>query len=66
MYKEKTVNNSSSGIGFFGLLAIVFITLKLTGFITWPWILILSPLWIGFLLVVFFVIAVALIQLMYG
>jgi len=36
---------SSGGIGFFGLLTIVFITLKLTGFINWNWIWVLSPLW---------------------
>ena len=36
---------SSGGIGFFGLLTIVFITLKLTGFINWSWVWVLSPLW---------------------
>jgi len=41
-------NNSSGGIGVFGLLAIVFITLKLTGVISWSWWLITSPLWGGF------------------
>jgi hypothetical protein len=44
-------SSSSGGIGFVGLLTIVFITLKLTGHITWPWIWVLSPLWIGFALV---------------
>ena len=41
-------NNSSTqsgGIGFFGLLTIVFITLKLTGYITWSWLWVLAPLW---------------------
>lgn len=41
-------NNSSTqsgGIGFFGLLAIVFITLKLMGYITWSWWWVLAPLW---------------------
>ena len=41
-------NNSttqSGGIGFFGLLAIVFITLKLMGYITWSWWWVLAPLW---------------------
>lgn len=32
-------------IGFLGLLTIVFITLKLTGFITWSWWLVLLPLY---------------------
>jgi hypothetical protein len=36
---------SSSGIGFFGLLTIVFIVLKLCGIITWSWWWILSPIW---------------------
>lgn len=37
--------NQSGGIGFFGLLAIVFITLKLTGYIAWSWWWVLAPLW---------------------
>lgn len=38
-------NNSSSGIGFFGLLGIVFIILKLTEVINWEWWIVLSPIW---------------------
>lgn len=38
---------SSGGIGFPGLLTVLFIGLKLTGHITWPWIWILSPMWIS-------------------
>jgi len=34
----KTMSSSSSGgIGFSGLLTVLFIGLKLTGQITWPW-----------------------------
>lgn len=44
-------NNTSSGIGFTGLLTIVFITLKLLGIIKWSWIWVLSPLWICFLII---------------
>jgi len=46
------VNNSaaasskSSGIGFAGLLTILFIGLKLTGIISWSWLWVLSPIWI--------------------
>ena len=42
-------NNSalSGRIGFTGLLALVFITLKLTGVINWPWLWVLAPLWIS-------------------
>ena len=44
-------SSSSGGIGFVGLLTIVFIVLKLTGFIAWSWWWVLSPLWISFGLV---------------
>lgn len=43
-------SSSSGGIGFTGLLTILFIGLKLTGHITWPWIWVLSPLWISALI----------------
>lgn len=33
------------GVGFFGLLGIMFIGLKLGGVINWSWIAVLSPLW---------------------
>ncbi len=47
-------SSSSGGIGFFGALAILFIALKLTGYIAWPWWVVLSPIWgrIAFFLVV--------------
>ncbi len=38
-------STGSGGIGFFGLLGIVFITLKLTGYIDWPWLWVTCPLW---------------------
>jgi ABC-type antimicrobial peptide transport system permease subunit len=38
--------SKTGGIGFFGLLTIVFITLKLTNYIDWSWWWVLSPLWI--------------------
>lgn len=37
---------TSGGIGFCGLLAIVFITLKLIGVISWSWLWVLAPIWI--------------------
>ena len=36
-------NNQGGGIGFVGLLTIVFIVLKLTGVINWSWWWVLSP-----------------------
>jgi hypothetical protein len=40
-------STSSGGIGFTGLLTIVFITLKLLHKIAWSWWWVLSPLWIS-------------------
>ena len=53
----------SNGIGFEGLLTIVFITLKLMGYITWSWVWVLSPLWIS-LIVVFVVFGIVLVFLL--
>lgn len=36
----------SQGIGFGGILALIFIVLKLTKVITWSWMWVLSPIWI--------------------
>lgn len=47
-------------ISFFSLLGIVFIVLKLTGFIDWSWVWVLAPFWIGVALF-FFVMAIAAI-----
>ena len=38
----------SGGIGFLGLLTIVFVVLKITGHISWSWLWVLSPLWLPF------------------
>lgn len=40
------------GLGFCGLLTIAFIVLKLTGYITWSWMWVLSPVWISLSLVI--------------
>jgi hypothetical protein len=46
--------SSGGGIGFASLLTVLFIGLKLTGYIAWSWWWVLSPLWIsaGFAVVV--------------
>ncbi len=52
------MKNSSGGIGFFGMLAILFIGLKLAGFINWSWLWVLSPLWIpGIVIIAILIIA---------
>lgn len=48
-------SGSSSGIGFSGLLTIVFIVLKLIGVIDWSWLWVLAPLWMGTLILIIIV-----------
>ena len=52
-------NNSdygTGGVGFCGLLAIVFIVLKLCGVISWSWWWVLSPIWIPIAIAVLIII----------
>jgi hypothetical protein len=49
---SNNTSTSSGGIGFPGLLTVLFIGLKLTGHISWSWWWVLSPLWISLLLAV--------------
>jgi ABC-type antimicrobial peptide transport system permease subunit len=44
--KDSKGSGGVPGISFLGLLAILFIGLKLTGYIDWHWAWVLSPLWI--------------------
>lgn len=44
--KMSNTNNNSRGVGFFGLLTIAFIILKLTDVIDWSWWWVLAPTWI--------------------
>lgn len=59
-------SSSSSGvIGFFGLLGVLFIGLKLTHVIDWSWWWVTAPLWGGFafflaMLAIFGLVAVAI------
>ena len=54
--------SSSKGVGFFGLLTIVFIVLKLTKVIDWSWVWVLAPLWISIILLLIFSVIVAVIE----
>lgn len=44
---SKESSTKTEGIGFFGLLTIAFIVLKLCRVIDWSWWWILSPIWIS-------------------
>ena len=60
---ETKTNMKQHGIGFCGLLAIVFITLKLAGIgavATWSWWWVLSPLWMPFAIFLAIVVVVVI------
>lgn len=54
---NKDTNNG--GIGFTGLLTLLFIGLKLAGVIDWPWLWALSPAWISTIVVAVIIIIAA-------
>jgi len=61
---NKIYVSSSGGIGFVGLLQIVFIVLKLIGAISWSWVWVLSPAWISLVIavvIIIFILAVLII-----
>lgn len=59
-------NTSSGGIGFCGLLTIVFIVLKLTHVINWSWWWVLAPSWIPLSIVLLLLIVMAIIVVIGG
>ena len=62
---SETKVSYSGGIGFSGLLTIVFIILKLIGKINWSWWWVLSPLWITFMLcMLIFILMIIVIDIM--
>lgn len=62
MSREQNVSYSG-GIGFTGLLTIVFVILKLLEKIDWSWWWVLSPLWISFILVMIFFVIILIVTL---
>ena len=55
MDEKRTVY--SGGIGLVGILTIIFVVCKILGKITWPWIWVLCPIWISWIIsIVIFVI----------
>lgn len=43
-----TASANRGGIGFFGLLTLIFVIAKITGYITWSWWLVFAPMLFGF------------------
>ena len=42
---SKSSSAGGGGIGLSGAITVLFVGLKLTGFISWSWLWVLSPLW---------------------
>lgn len=62
-------NSGSSyagGIGLPGVLAVVFIVLKLVGVIGWSWWWVLAPLWIPVALLLVFLLLLGIAKLIFG
>ncbi len=59
---SESSSSSSGGIGFTGLLTILFIYLKLTEKIDWSWWWVLSPIWIGFALLILILLIVLIVE----
>lgn len=55
--------SSGSGIGFCGMLTVLFIGLKLTNYIDWSWWWVLAPLWLPFIIIIVGVFVAGLIRL---
>jgi Flp pilus assembly protein TadB len=61
----KTIKSASSGIGFTGVLQIVFIVLKLCGLIGWSWLWVLAPMWISAIIVACVIIAHVILEVVF-
>lgn len=58
-----TSQNTSGGITFSGLLLVLFIGLKLTGYIAWSWWWVMAPMWAPFVVVLAVLLVVLLFSL---
>ena len=59
MNEIKANNGSTSSAT---LLQITFIVLKLCGVINWPWVWVLSPLWIGTIIAIICIVVIVIIK----
>jgi hypothetical protein len=55
--------NVSVNFPIFGILGLIFITLKLTGHITWSWMWVLAPFWIPLAIIVLIFLIVFLVAI---
>lgn len=58
------VEKSKGGLGFGAILFLIFLTLKLTGHITWSWWWVFAPIWIPFAFVVLILLIIVIIAIL--
>jgi len=54
--------NNDSGVGFFTVLGLIFLTLKLIGIINWSWWLVLLPFYGGITIALLFILLIYLLE----
>ena len=60
--KKNNTSGGGGGVGFMGMLAIVFIALKLMKVITWSWWWVLAPLWVPVLMFMSMVVILSFLE----
>jgi hypothetical protein len=63
---NETTTAATSSFPFLSILTLIFITLKLTGYIAWSWWWVLSPLWIPLAIILGIGIIVVIIAMITG
>ena len=64
MRKSSSSSSSSGGIGLAGATFLVFLVLKLTGYIDWSWWWVTAPIWGSFILALVFISICALVVML--
>lgn len=58
-----TSSSSGNGIGVLGLLGILFVGLKLTGYIDWSWWFVTLPFWVGIPIVLIILLIAIIVEM---
>ena len=66
MADSGTKSAAGGGLSLGTILGVIFIILKLTGNITWPWIWVLAPFWIPWAIVIGILIIIGLVAVIAG
>ena len=59
-------SSGSGGMKLGSVLGVIFVVLKLVGVITWKWIWVLSPFWIGFAIWIFLAIILGVLVALFN